>query len=278
MGATPFDLTPRPIPECSDGFDNDNDGKSDALDPSCAAGPEGQPLADDDSETASGFQPKQDVDLSGTIDGDGNVTIPISGVVFPTAYIPVEVLGNKGVVTAKVVATHPAVGTFDPLTGHATLRIRLKVNLTGGVAGVSLGYSCSIGTSTAPIDINFTTGVSTAPDGTKLQGAPYANGSLRVVSKDFAVPGASKCGASPSYLLNGMVNDQVGLPSAAGKNLAILTGALDPVPTRRLTHTPRRLSRHLSRRPPRRRSRRLSRHPSRRLSRRPPRRPDPPDA
>jgi hypothetical protein len=230
LGSTPFDLTPRPTPECSDGMDNDNDGRADATDPSCAAGPEGQPLSDDDSETAAGFQPKQDVDLTGTIDGDGNVVIPISGVTFPTVYMPIEVLGNKGVVVAKVVATHAATGVFDPFTGEATLRVRLKVKVTGGAAGVSVGYSCSIGTDASPIDINFTTGVSTAPDGSKLQGFPYSAGSMRVVSRDFAVPGASRCGASPFYPLNGLVNDQVGLPSGAGKNFAILTSAIQPAP------------------------------------------------
>ncbi|MEZ5237987.1 MAG: hypothetical protein R2716_03215 [Microthrixaceae bacterium] len=50
LGGTPFDLTPSPLPQCSDGLDNDDDGRFDLADNGCAAGPNGEPAADDDNE------------------------------------------------------------------------------------------------------------------------------------------------------------------------------------------------------------------------------------
>ncbi|MCO5316998.1 MAG: PKD domain-containing protein [Microthrixaceae bacterium] len=226
LGETAFDLTPSDLPECSDGQDNDGDGRFDTADPQCAAGPDGESAAEDNSEVKAGFQPKVATSLSGTIDADGNISIPTSGVVFPPVYMLVDVGVASGVLTANVLATHPAEGTLDPITGEATLRVRLRVAISGTINGGSLG-PCTIGTSSNPIDVNLTTGVSTAPDGTQLQGAPLSGSSIKVVSRDFSVPGASGCGYG---LLDGAVNSQVGLPSGAGRNLAVLTGSISPSP------------------------------------------------
>ena len=226
LGETAFDLTPSDLPECSDGQDNDGDGRFDTADPQCAAGPNGESAAEDNSEVKAGFQPKVATSLSGTIDADGNISIPTSGVVFPPVYMLVDVGVASGVLTANVLATHPAEGTLDPITGEATLRVRLRVAISGTINGGSLG-PCTIGTSSNPIDVNLTTGVSTAPDGTQLQGAPLSGSSIKVVSRDFSVPGASGCGYG---LLDGAVNSQVGLPSGAGRNLAVLTGSISPSP------------------------------------------------
>ena len=231
LGATPFDLTPRPLPECSDGFDNEADGRIDLADPQCVAGPNGEPASADDSEVAGGFQPKGSTELTGTIDADGNIVIPTSGVIFPTIYLAINAGIGTGVVRADIVATHPAEGTLDPITGEAQLRVRLKVKLFGAVAGVGLGYECSIGTDAGPIDITFTTGTSTSPGGGSSTGSPYAaSGDITVVNNTFAVPGAYRCGDAPFYLLTGIVSSQVGLPSASGRNAAVLSGVVDPAP------------------------------------------------
>ena len=231
LGATPFDLTPRPLPECSDGFDNEADGRIDLADPQCVAGPNGEPASADDSEVAGGFQPKGSTELTGTIDADGNIVIPTSGVIFPTIYLAIDAGIGTGVVRADIVATHPAEGTLDPITGEAQLRVRLKVKLFGAVAGVGLGYECSIGTDAGPIDITFTTGTSTSPGGGSSTGSPYAaSGDITVVNNTFAVPGAYRCGDAPFYLLTGIVSSQVGLPSASGRNAAVLSGVVDPAP------------------------------------------------
>ncbi len=232
LGATEFDLSPRDLPQCSDGFDNDADNQIDAADNGCATGPNGEPKSSDDSEAAGGFQPKQEVELSGSIDTDGHITVPTSGVQFPTIYIPIDIAGYKTTARADVVATHPAVGTLDPITGAADLRVRLKVNVSASIQGVSTGYYCSIGTGANPIDINLTTGMSTAPNGSKIYGAPYRlpQGSLTVVSNNFSVPGASTCGDAPFYFLNDIINSQIGIPSAKGNSKVILSGTVNPAP------------------------------------------------
>ena len=79
------------------------------------------PSRADDSEIAPGFQPKIDLSITGTIDKNGNVTIPTTGVVFPPAYIAIN-LNGLWVVKAEVLATAPATGTIDPLTGERRAR------------------------------------------------------------------------------------------------------------------------------------------------------------
>ena len=122
IGGLGLDLTPQPLPQCSDGIDNDTDTRVDDLDTQCAAGPNGEPKSADDSELAPGFQPKINVSITGTIDKAGAVTIPTSGVVFPPAYIAINFNG-LWIVKAEVLATAPATGSINPLTGAAVLDV-----------------------------------------------------------------------------------------------------------------------------------------------------------
>jgi PKD repeat protein len=238
--STVFDLTPRSSAECGDGIDNDNDSRTDLADAQCAAGPNGEPASTDNSELAQGYQAKVDVSLTGTIDGAGNVTVPANQVVFPPAYVPVLAPdGITYVVTATVIPTHAATGTLNPLTGDVQLRVRFRVGLTGFPMGVSLGSNCSIGTSTNPIDLNvLTTGTTTPPSpATPLTGAPYnATGQATLVNNTFSVPGATGCPMAYWFIfpidLNVVINDQIGLPSGAGLNSAVIVGNTTPVFTR----------------------------------------------
>ena len=132
LRSTLFDLTPQPLPQCSDTIDNDADAKVDTADTGCAAGPSGAAATLDDSELVPGFQAKVATRLEGSIDAAGNVTIPTSGIAFPPAYVPVKDLaGYTQIVTTRVVPTHAAVGTFNPITGDAAVRLRIRVALTG---------------------------------------------------------------------------------------------------------------------------------------------------
>jgi hypothetical protein len=223
------DLTHRVPAECGDGIDNDADGRVDLADGQCAAGTAA--ASTDDSELAVGHQPKVTSRLRGSIDGQGNIDVPVSGVSLPVIYVPV--VGPDGVtavVTATIVPTHPVVGTLDPITRAAQLRIRFRVALSGVVMGVGLGWSCSIGSSTDPIDIDVLSTGRADGDEPVIIGSPYnpATGTLRVVNNTFDVPGASGCPISFFYDVNGLVNQQMGLPSPSGSNFAILSGAVSP--------------------------------------------------
>jgi uncharacterized repeat protein (TIGR01451 family) len=143
----------------------------------------------------------------------------MSGVNFPA--IPLEV--NPGeFVNIRILPTHDATGAIDPRTGVASLRIRLRIQITGQASGVDLGNSCFIGSPTNPLDMVFTTGTSGSPSNPvgAHTGIPYNEdtGVVTFVNATYGVIGASGCG--PLSLGNQPINDQLGLPSPSGQNMA----------------------------------------------------------
>jgi hypothetical protein len=107
-----------------------------------------------------------------------------------------------------------------------------------------LGSGCYIGSSSSPIMWNLTTGTTKPPAGTApISGTPGNpeflggdEGILRLngnkqVDNTWSAPGASGCGGWPAeYILNPIINASVGVPSAAGKNKAVLIGYADESP------------------------------------------------
>ena len=221
LGTQSFDLTPSEDPnqtECNDG--DNNDGDQDALidfpaDPQCTA-------ANDSSEVQGGFQPKQDVTITGTVSSAGAVTVPQSGIVFPKVYQ----YQQGAVLTISVEPTAPGSGNINPLTGAANLTISLRLKLEGSPSGVSLGSSCVVG----PFTLAMTTGTTSPPlPNLPITGVPYdaSTGIGTLVNNSFSIPGASGCG--PLGLGNGPLNDALGLPSASGKNAAALSLKATPI-------------------------------------------------
>ncbi len=101
-----------------------------------------------------------------------------------------------------------------------------------------LGSNCYVGSNSNPITLNLTTGTtSPPPPNTPITGAPGTvtnneagtvltlNGSKQV-DNSFAAGGANGCGGLFSFLVDPFVNSIVGVPSAAGKNTAILEGSI----------------------------------------------------
>ncbi|HXB64507.1 MAG TPA: hypothetical protein VNV42_06480 [Solirubrobacteraceae bacterium] len=101
-----------------------------------------------------------------------------------------------------------------------------------------LGSSCYIGSDSNPIVIDFTTGTTEPPAPNKpIKGAA---GTLthneaftlitlsggKLVNNSFAAPEATGCGEPLSFLVDKAVDAELGLPSAAGHNTAILEGQL----------------------------------------------------
>ncbi len=120
-------------------------------------------------------------------------------------------------------------------TGTA-LSLPVKVHLENPF----LGSSCYLGSNAKPIVIEFTTGTTAPPLPNKpIKGKlgtittvgeglilKISNNSL--VNNSFAAPGATGCGGFlVELLLDPAINAKLGLPAAAGKNTAILSGTLE---------------------------------------------------
>ena len=94
-----------------------------------------------------------DPTLTGTIAGNGTITIPTSGVNFPplVSEEPVDGLGTKLTARFQPAGTTAWTGTIDPGTGVVTVTMRFKVKLEGGSGLTSLGGSCYVGTDSSPV-------------------------------------------------------------------------------------------------------------------------------
>ncbi|HET7444594.1 MAG TPA: hypothetical protein VFJ57_08050 [Solirubrobacterales bacterium] len=108
------------------------------------------------------------------------------------------------------------------------LTLPVKIHLDSPV----LGSSCYIGSDSQPIHLQFTTGTSGGLKGSvgeitfneEFTVADIAG--VRLVDNTFAVPGAKGCGGIFSAFYDPFINSLFGLPSASGKNHAVLEGTL----------------------------------------------------
>ncbi|MEX0768310.1 MAG: PKD domain-containing protein, partial [Microthrixaceae bacterium] len=250
IGGFNLDLTPQPLPQCSDGIDNDfqiafsgaafpSDG-IDAADPQCAAGAvAGQTKDLDDSEAAPGFQPKINVSITGTIDSSGVVNVPTSGVIFPPSWITPEnpTSQTRALVKVEILPTAAATGNINPLTGVMTLNVKLRAKISGNLWGNILQSTCSIGTVAAPISVAFTTErMEAVGNNAALTGSKYnpVTGNAILINNNFSVPGATGClvQAFPYTDVSGSLNQTLVLPSPSGSNAAVLAGRTTPVLTK----------------------------------------------
>jgi hypothetical protein len=126
-------------------------------------------------------------------------------------------------------ASNIVLNTAAEQLGEGTaLTLPVKVRLENTL----LGSECYIGSASEPITLNLTTGATTGgPTGkpgtkkTKEEGGIVEISGLSLVSNTFKAPGANGCG--PFGLLDGIVDSKLGLPSAAGKNIAVLNGKVE---------------------------------------------------
>jgi hypothetical protein len=149
---------------------------------------------------------------------------------------------NKGLtgVNATVELAAPAT-SIKISTGNllfeegVALQLPVKIHLENSF----LGSSCYVGSTASPVVIPFTTGATSPPAPNKsIHGAAgsfsanpeftlltFSGGKL--VENAFSAPGANGCGGFlVEYLVDPLVNEIIGLPSAAGKNTAILEGKI----------------------------------------------------
>jgi hypothetical protein len=136
-----------------------------------------------------------------------------------------------GIEALTLYATTELAGT-PVFKGTSSLTLPIKVHLENST-GV-LGSGCYVGSSGSPIQLKLTTGTtSPPPPNTPISGKEgvltydptleiiHIN-DAKYVDNSFAAPGANGCvltlfGFIP-ISINGLVNTQSGLPSAAGKN------------------------------------------------------------
>jgi len=117
---------------------------------------------------------------------------------------------------------------LEQLGEGTALHLPVKVKLEN----VLLGSECYIGSEAEPITLNLTTGATAGgPTGkpgtltTSEEGELATITGVSLVNNTFSTPGASGCG--PFGLLDGIVDSKLGLPSAAGKNVAVLNGKVE---------------------------------------------------
>jgi hypothetical protein len=148
---------------------------------------------------------------------------------------------NKGI--TGVSATAELVGEVKIDTGKivgqngAGLTLPLRVHLENEF----LGSKCFVGSKAHPVTVEFTTGTtSPPPPNTPITGAVgeieiKGGGTILVLKKNslvnnsFAAPEAEGCGSQILFglftgIIDSAVDSQLGLPSAAGHNTAILNG------------------------------------------------------
>jgi hypothetical protein len=114
------------------------------------------------------------------------------------------------------------------------LTLPIKVKLSNPV----LGEECYVGTDEEPIVLQLTSGPTSPPEpNTSISGSLGKQElkakklildrvGVRLVDNSFSVPGASGCGGVLAPIVDLAVDADVGLPSAAGKNTAIMSGEL----------------------------------------------------
>lgn len=116
------------------------------------------------------------------------------------------------------------------LESGVALKLPVKVHLENPF----LGSNCYVGSNSAPLIWNLTTGKTSPPAGIEaIQGfggtAEFKeeetllqiNGG-KLVENNWAAPHASGCGGILSFLVNPIIDAQIGLPTAAGHNKAVL--------------------------------------------------------
>jgi len=117
------------------------------------------------------------------------------------------------------------------------LQLPVRVHLKNPL----LGENCYIGSEASPIELELTTGTTSPKEPNKpISGKRGTVETLEekevlmlrikensLVDNNFSVPVAEGCGGFFSFLIDPIVDTKLGLPSAQGKNTAVLTGTLN---------------------------------------------------
>jgi hypothetical protein len=128
--------------------------------------------------------------------------------------------------------------------GGVALKLPVKVHLENPF----LGSSCYVGSSSSPIIWNLTTGTTEPKSPNKpITGKPgfpevkeeyelvqITENSL--VENNWSAPSATGCGGVLSFLVDPVINAELGLPAAAGTNTSILNNTIDSATAYSVNH------------------------------------------
>jgi hypothetical protein len=143
--------------------------------------------------------------------------------------------GLTGVTATAELVGNPGISRSNLLFQEGvalSLPVRLHLN------NVILGNECYIGSKSSPITFELTTGTTNPPKPNlpitgRVGELEFLEEFQLVVIKDnkvvdnaFSAPGVEGCGGIFSFVLDGLVNEILGVPAAAGHNTAILEGTL----------------------------------------------------
>ncbi len=182
--------------------------------------------------------------LQGGLTADSPVLVPAAdGNTLSKTPLPVP----GGIVGIGLLPTLTDVTATSELAGPVEVNV-VNANKGEGVAAVLpmkvkldnpvLGSTCYIGSNAEPLTPHLTTGTTSPPaPATPIKGNTgevviAAHGQLftiknsSLVDNAFAAPGVNGCDEPLSALIDPLIDQQTGLPSAAGKNTAVLTGTL----------------------------------------------------
>jgi hypothetical protein len=123
----------------------------------------------------------------------------------------------------------------------ATVTLPVRLQLRNQL----LGSACYLGSEAQPIELRLSDGTTSPPPpnrpiaGTLGKGVSeiehgyeaFTDPGLVVVDNTFSVPVASGCGGSLAWLVDPEIDQALGLPSAAGRNAAILKNVLHQAET-----------------------------------------------
>jgi hypothetical protein len=148
--------------------------------------------------------------------------------------------GTTGVTaTTELVAstTNPAILNLVALSTEegTALTLPVRVHLKNPL----LGNNCFIGSEKSPIQLHLTTGKSGTLKGNRGEAETLEEKEqvmLRLfenslVDNTYSAPVAEGCGEFFSFLIDPILDAKIGLPSAAGKNKAVLGGELKAATT-----------------------------------------------
>ena len=136
-------------------------------------------------------------------------------------------------------ATNPAILNLAALAEEKGTAVTLptRVHLKNPL----LGEGCYVGSEAHPIQLHLTTGTTAPPAPNKPIKGKQGKAKTEVekefestnitenslVDNAFSVPVAEGCGGVFAFLIDPIVDAKLGLPSAAGKNTAVLNGSLN---------------------------------------------------
>ena len=147
-----------------------------------------------------------------------------------------KITGVNAVTELAKPASEIGINKNNLVNEHGTaLSLPVKIHLENPL----LGSECYIGSSSQPIVWNLTTGTTKPPPPNgpitgsvgevefKEEFEIVELAGYKLVDNAFSAPEATGCGGIFSFLINPLINGKIGLPSAAGKNTAILQGNLE---------------------------------------------------